>query len=79
MDIIAKLRDVSVIRGNGLILENINWTVRRGENWAVLGGNGSGKSFLLNVVSAACSRARAAWRCSAHGWARPMYGIFAAV
>jgi iron complex transport system ATP-binding protein len=51
MDIIAKLRDVSVIRGNGLILENINWTVRRGENWAVLGGNGSGKSFLLNIVS----------------------------
>ena len=51
MDCIVRLDDIGVTRGNGHILRNINWTVRRGENWAVLGGNGSGKSFLLNVVS----------------------------
>ncbi len=51
MDIIVRLNRVSVIRANGPILKNINWTVRRGEKWAVLGANGSGKSFLLNVVS----------------------------
>jgi len=51
MDCIVRLDDIGVTRGNGHILRNVNWTVRRGENWAVLGGNGSGKSFLLNVVS----------------------------
>ncbi|MBP7603344.1 MAG: ATP-binding cassette domain-containing protein [Spirochaetes bacterium] len=51
MDSIVRLDDIGVSRGNGHILRNVNWTVRRGENWAVLGGNGSGKSFLLNVVS----------------------------
>ncbi|HPI15886.1 MAG TPA: ABC transporter ATP-binding protein [Spirochaetota bacterium] len=51
MESVIRLENMSVVRGNGAILKNVNWTVRPGENWAVLGGNGSGKSFLLNVVS----------------------------
>lgn len=51
MESVIRLENMSVVRGNRAILKNVNWTVRPGENWAVLGGNGSGKSFLLNVVS----------------------------
>ena len=32
------------------ILHGINWTIRPGEHWAVLGANGSGKSTLLRAV-----------------------------
>ena len=32
------------------ILEGVDWTVHRGEKWALLGANGSGKSTLLSLV-----------------------------
>jgi molybdate transport system ATP-binding protein len=32
------------------ILHGINWTIRPGEHWAVLGANGSGKSTLLRAI-----------------------------
>ncbi|MFT6152981.1 MAG: molybdate transport system ATP-binding protein [Bermanella sp.] len=34
-----------------LIFENLNWTIKQGEHWAVLGPNGCGKSTLLNLIS----------------------------
>jgi len=51
MSEIIKLSDVSVIRNKVKILDNINWSVNPGENWAVIGRNGAGKSFLLNVIA----------------------------
>lgn len=50
------LNSVSVThKGNGdepeiKALDDINWTVRKNEHWAVLGHNGAGKSTLLRVV-----------------------------
>jgi molybdate transport system ATP-binding protein len=36
---------------NGVkVLDGIDWTVRRGENWALLGPNGSGKTTLLSLI-----------------------------
>ncbi len=32
------------------ILNDVNWTMRRGENWALLGPNGSGKTTLLSLI-----------------------------
>ena len=29
----------------------LDWTVRRGENWAVVGPNGAGKTTLLNLIT----------------------------
>lgn len=32
------------------VIRKLDWTLGRGENWAILGPNGSGKSSLLNVI-----------------------------
>lgn len=32
-------------------MENINWTVTRGQHWAVLGRNGAGKTLLLRILT----------------------------
>lgn len=32
------------------ILRDVDWTVRRGEKWALVGANGSGKSTLLSLI-----------------------------
>ena len=45
-----ELRDVSYVAGGKSILHSINWTVRRGEHWAILGPNGSGKTTLLKLA-----------------------------
>lgn len=43
--------DVSVRRNNKEILKNVNWNVKKGEHWSILGLNGSGKTTLLNVLN----------------------------
>lgn len=35
------------------LLDNLSWTVRRGERWALLGPNGAGKTTLLTLAAAA--------------------------
>ncbi len=34
------------------ILQNINWTVLKGERWALLGANGAGKTSLISTICA---------------------------
>ena len=45
------LRDVTVRRGTSTLLTGVDWTVRDGESWAVLGSNGAGKTTLLQVAA----------------------------
>src|SRR5699024_5060021 len=33
------------------LLNQVNWTVKQGEHWAILGLNGSGKTTLLNLIN----------------------------
>jgi iron complex transport system ATP-binding protein len=47
-----ELNDVTVVKDGKKIIENIDWSVSDGENWAVFGPNGSGKSFLLRIIYA---------------------------
>ncbi len=44
------MNDIRVAYGAVTILKGLNWTVRRGEKWSLLGRNGSGKSTLLSLV-----------------------------
>jgi molybdate transport system ATP-binding protein len=45
------MRNTTVRYGGHIVLDHIDWTVRRGENWAVLGPNGAGKSKLLELIT----------------------------
>jgi molybdate transport system ATP-binding protein len=47
---LVRLRHVMVRYDDTVILRNINWTVRAGESWALLGPNGSGKTTLLSLI-----------------------------
>ncbi|MBR6629248.1 MAG: ATP-binding cassette domain-containing protein [Bacteroidaceae bacterium] len=51
-DVIIELRNVTLRYGERVIFENFNWTVCRGERWALHGRNGSGKSALLSLICA---------------------------
>ncbi|MGW1025686.1 ABC transporter ATP-binding protein [Streptomyces sp. NPDC002577] len=39
-------------QGRHTLLSNIDWEVRRGERWALLGHNGAGKSTVLSLAGA---------------------------
>lgn len=43
---------INVRYGERIILEGLDWSVKQGESWALLGANGSGKSTLLSIVCA---------------------------
>ena len=51
MDVL-ELEQVCVRRGGTVLLEQIDWTVRSGEHWVVVGPNGSGKTTLVRIASA---------------------------
>lgn len=51
MDTVINLVDVSWKREQSTILHHINWTVKQGEHWAILGLNGSGKTTILNMIN----------------------------
>ena len=47
---LVQLNNVSVSYVEKPVLDNINWTIYRGEFWQLVGPNGSGKSTLLSVI-----------------------------
>lgn len=49
---VVKLNKVSIRYGDRTILNELDWTVYRGEKWALSGENGAGKSTLLSLVCA---------------------------
>lgn len=51
-EVIVHMEDIHVKYGESTILDGINWTIRPGEKWALLGHNGSGKSTLLSLINA---------------------------
>ncbi len=48
---VLSLNDVSVRRGDRVILGPINFSISQGERWVVLGPNGAGKSTLLQILA----------------------------
>lgn len=49
--VLIDMRRVAVRYGSVTVLEDLNWTVRVGENWAIVGPNGSGKTTLLGLIA----------------------------
>ncbi|ADA64950.1 ABC transporter ATP-binding protein [Lactococcus lactis subsp. lactis NCDO 2118] len=49
---IINLKNVNLTRNKKEILKDITWKVNPGENWVILGLNGSGKSSLLKLILA---------------------------
>ncbi|MYS21349.1 iron complex transport system ATP-binding protein [Streptomyces sp. DvalAA-14] len=51
---VAALDAVSVRRytTGQIILDDVTWTVRAGEHWALLGANGAGKTTVLRLIGA---------------------------
>jgi len=50
-EILIRMQDSTVQYGDTIVLDRVNWTMRRGENWAILGANGSGKSTLIGLIT----------------------------
>ncbi len=46
-DNIIEVKDLTVGYGNNIVLQNLNFSVKRGEIFVILGGSGCGKSSLL--------------------------------
>jgi molybdate transport system ATP-binding protein len=49
--VLIDMQQVTVCYGSVTVLDNLNWTVKAGENWAIVGPNGSGKTTLLSLVA----------------------------
>ncbi|MET3292607.1 UNVERIFIED_CONTAM: iron complex transport system ATP-binding protein [Brevibacillus sp. OAP136] len=46
------MKNVTWVREGGtVILNDVNWEVKPGEHWALVGLNGSGKTTLLNMIN----------------------------
>lgn len=50
-EIIFQVERLNVKVGQRYLLKDIDWCVRRGEQWVVYGANGSGKTTLLSVLA----------------------------
>ncbi|MFW6054371.1 MAG: ATP-binding cassette domain-containing protein [Thermodesulfobacteriota bacterium] len=47
---LVQLKNASLRLGTGIILKNIDFSLRQGENWLVTGKNGAGKSSFLQLL-----------------------------
>ncbi|HEX7491291.1 MAG TPA: ATP-binding cassette domain-containing protein [Candidatus Limnocylindrales bacterium] len=50
-DVVLGLQGVTVMRSGNVLLDAVDWQVRGGERWVLLGANGSGKTTLVSVAA----------------------------
>ncbi|MCL6265123.1 ATP-binding cassette domain-containing protein [Flagellimonas myxillae] len=50
-DALVSFKDVSVSFDGRQVLDQINWTIKKGEFWQLIGPNGSGKTTLLSMIT----------------------------
>ena len=48
---IIGMENVSIRYGDKLILDKVNWQMKQGERWMLVGHNGAGKSTLLSLIN----------------------------
>ena len=49
-EVFVDMRNTTIRYGDIPVLENLNWAMKRGENWAIVGPNGAGKTTLLSLI-----------------------------
>jgi molybdate transport system ATP-binding protein len=47
---LIKIAHADIYREYSPVIRDLNWELKYGEHWAILGANGSGKSTLINVL-----------------------------
>lgn len=50
-DSVIHMSQVSIRRGNNVLLDDISWHVEADQRWIIMGPNGAGKSTLVNVAA----------------------------
>jgi iron complex transport system ATP-binding protein len=50
--VVLRVEGLSVERDEAFPLKDVSWQIRRGENWVILGANGSGKTSLIGAMTA---------------------------
>jgi molybdate transport system ATP-binding protein len=50
-EILVSMKNVTIKYEETMVLDNVSWTMRTGENWVILGPNGCGKTTLLNLIT----------------------------
>ena len=48
---VLEISNLRIQRDGTVILDDVNWCVERGQHWAILGANGSGKTSLLSALT----------------------------
>ena len=48
---VLSLRNITLQRDANTILKNVSWEISKGEQWVVLGANGSGKTSLMLIAA----------------------------
>jgi molybdate transport system ATP-binding protein len=48
---VVNMQNVTIKYGDKLILDKVNWEIKQGHHWALLGHNGAGKSTLLSLIN----------------------------
>ncbi len=51
MKLVLEISKLKIQRSGVTILDDVNWRVERGQHWAILGANGSGKTSLLSALT----------------------------
>ncbi|MGH7991686.1 MAG: ABC transporter ATP-binding protein [Limisphaerales bacterium] len=51
MKSILEISNLRILRDGTTILDGVNWRVERGQQWVILGANGSGKTSLLSALT----------------------------
>ncbi|MBN1847666.1 MAG: ATP-binding cassette domain-containing protein [Deltaproteobacteria bacterium] len=49
-DVLVDMKNINVSYDGMSVLCNINWTIKKGDQWALVGPNGSGKTTLLSLI-----------------------------
>ncbi len=51
-EVIVQMKDLTIQYGKTVIIKGLNWSIKKGERWALMGKNGSGKTTLFSLIFA---------------------------